>query len=66
MTADEAKLEWRWPANSRKQHLFRLGEITSLCGRWMFNGEAQGEYDGTAAPSDCAECARRANRAKRR
>ncbi len=52
------KLQWRWPHTSRKAHLFPSDDAISLCGKWLFTGRSQGEFDPSAkrGSDDCAAC----------
>ena len=53
-TSDEG---WAEPTKSRKYHYFRNGR--SLCGRWGFFGELQGDEPYAKSECDCRECWRR-------
>ena len=57
-------LMWRFPLNSRKAHVFAEDDARSLCGRWMFTGEGQGEFDPSKkiGPDDCVACDRKARK----
>lgn len=48
---------WAWPAQAGKAHYFEVGQIVSLCGRWMFGGERT--EDVGRSPDDCVACRRK-------
>lgn len=47
---------WGWPERSRKCHYFENG--ISLCGKWMFFGDAVKNQLGPSA-DDCVTCSRK-------
>ncbi len=49
------------PGAANKFHYFQAGEITSLCGRWLYAGEREGETATTITISkqDCVTCHRK-------
>lgn len=55
-------LEWRWPANARKAHIYEQGDAIALCGRWMYRGPTESPFDpqATQGPDDCTPCFRKA------
>jgi len=53
---------WGWPGNSRKAHYFEEGQITSICGKWLYRGPREQGNDGS--PDNCTAC-RRALQKKR-
>lgn len=48
---------WGWPANSKKAHYFRAGEIQSECRKWAYAGEREDTHHDS--PDNCAACMKR-------
>ncbi|MDX1857191.1 hypothetical protein SFA64_00085 [Escherichia coli] len=44
-----------------KHHYFAEGEITSICGGWMYFGNER-EPDTFESPDDCKKCRRKLNK----
>ncbi|QRU18700.1 hypothetical protein I6K36_24100 [Klebsiella pneumoniae] len=59
------KSGWARPINANKHHFFLEGEVTSICGRWMYFGIDR-EPDMFESPDDCAACRRKVNKRKER
>ncbi len=57
-----AKLNQGWgiPGRAKKAHYFKEGESISICGRWMYTGEREEDFD--QSPDDCAQCTRKVAR----
>jgi hypothetical protein len=45
---------WGWPLNSKKAHYYTEGEVTSICGAWMYSGPR--ENTAHDSPDNCAKC----------
>ena len=57
------KLVWKWPYLSPKAHVFDdEGDGISLCGKWAYTGESQGEFkpEEPARKDDCKACYKKA------
>lgn len=48
---------WSRPAQSRKWHYFPAHELHAVCGKWMFAGYREDEYDDHS--ENCAACRRK-------
>lgn len=48
---------WAWPATAGKAHYFDVGQVVSLCQRWMFGGDRTPETN-KRSPDDCVACRR--------
>ncbi|EEY7015568.1 hypothetical protein E9T65_004957 [Escherichia coli] len=46
---------------AKKHHYFAEGEITSICGGWMYFGNER-EPDTFESPDDCKKCRRKLNK----
>ncbi|GMU39464.1 MAG: hypothetical protein AMXMBFR23_03300 [Chloroflexota bacterium] len=53
---------WGFPFLARKAHYFVDGH--SLCRKWLYLGEQQGDADSPETPDDCPECRKRLTRRK--
>jgi hypothetical protein len=49
-------VEWRYPPLAKKSHLFEVGDLRSLCRRWVYSGDAEREQDGYNKGTDCVLC----------
>lgn len=52
---------WARPLMAKKHHYFAEGEVTSICGGWMYFGNER-EPDTFESPDDCKKCRRKLNK----
>ncbi len=48
---------WGWPTLANRAHYFKDDVLSSLCGRWMYNGKLEQGKDNS--PDNCKECIRK-------
>lgn len=49
---------WGWPMRATKPHWYEPGEMTSVCGRWMYSGQ-RNPWPKAYTHNACVVCRRK-------